>query len=568
VGILEERGAQLELHPLARSFLEEHVDHADSDARSAAVRKCLGHYKSRRDWDAAFDVIAKRGPACELESLIHGALDDLLNSARLSTIQEWCEFASASRIEAPIVALAHAEVSVRHGRHAEAQTFAELAADSGSDVAFRALSVAGRAAHLASREEEALALYKRAEAIAATEKSRRDALWGQLICAVELELPHASDTLAELSAGVRVSDPRDVIRAAAYTLMYQLRLATLDLREADLAWHVMNTVDDPLVASAFQSAYANVLALSARYAEARDVSEVLLSTAQRYRLTFALPYAHCWAGMAHSGLRDWARARECFDQGALTSRASGDVHAEQTCYSALVRSFAHEGNATLALALPTPEPAASLPALRAEVLTSRGLALASAGRVEDAMRLADEARGVSRALEPAVLLAAIDAVCSLKSRRDDVRERIAALESTAFTSGAVDLLVAAYRSTPELLGALLRTSAQPDRLRRLLQQAHDEDLAAALGHSVSAGDPRERLTRREREVYDLLCDGLRNAQIAEALFISESTVKLHVHHIYDKLGTRSRTALAVQAALERSGQATSATGGSEVDVVS
>lgn len=46
----------------------------------------------------------------------------------------------------------------------------------------------------------------------------------------------------------------------------------------------------------------------------------------------------------------------------------------------------------------------------------------------------------------------------------------------------------------------------------------------------------------------------RFSQIAELLFISESTVKVHVHHIYDKLGVRSRTALAVQAMLERADQ--------------
>ncbi len=63
---------------------------------------------------------------------------------------------------------------------------------------------------------------------------------------------------------------------------------------------------------------------------------------------------------------------------------------------------------------------------------------------------------------------------------------------------------------------------------------------------------------REREVYELLGQGLTNLQIADLLFISEATVKVHVHHIYDKLGVRSRTALAVQAALERADQATSA----------
>ena len=42
--------------------------------------------------------------------------------------------------------------------------------------------------------------------------------------------------------------------------------------------------------------------------------------------------------------------------------------------------------------------------------------------------------------------------------------------------------------------------------------------------------------------------GLSNREIAKLLFIEPSTVKVHAHRIYDKLGVRSRTALAVQAA--------------------
>ena len=76
------------------------------------------------------------------------------------------------------------------------------------------------------------------------------------------------------------------------------------------------------------------------------------------------------------------------------------------------------------------------------------------------------------------------------------------------------------------------------------------------------------LSEREREVYDLVCQGLPNRQIGAVLYISESTVKVHVHHIFDKLGVRSRTALAVQAALRRPDQATSATGTSESDATS
>ena len=81
--------------------------------------------------------------------------------------------------------------------------------------------------------------------------------------------------------------------------------------------------------------------------------------------------------------------------------------------------------------------------------------------------------------------------------------------------------------------------------------------------SSPVGDPRENLSRREREVYELLIERLTNREIAKLLYIEESTVKVHAQHIYDKLGTRSRTALAIQAMLERADQATLAT-----DVVS
>jgi DNA-binding NarL/FixJ family response regulator len=124
--------------------------------------------------------------------------------------------------------------------------------------------------------------------------------------------------------------------------------------------------------------------------------------------------------------------------------------------------------------------------------------------------------------------------------------------------------VTAYRSTPERLPILLRTSRERGRLGLLLRQAGDEELAVAAGYGrLHDDDPRARLSPREREVYELLGQSLTNLQIAQLLFISEATVKLHVHHIYDKLGIRSRTAVAVKAALDRADQATSAIEGDE-----
>jgi ATP/maltotriose-dependent transcriptional regulator MalT len=559
VGILVERGAQLELHPLARSFLDERGDQLGLVASETTVAGCLDHYRARRDWDAAFDLITRFGLARELEALLIAALDELLDTARLPTIETWCAAASESGLESSALSLARAEVALRHGRHAEAQTHAEAAASRGSELAFRSLSVAGRAAHLASREEIALELYRRAEAAATTEAERRDALWGQLICATELELPEAGETLQHLNSGVDRSDVREVVRAASYRLNFQVKLGTLDLADADAAYELLGALTDPLIVSSFQSTYSGVLALTARYEEALEVADAFLETARRYRLDFAVPYALGSAALACAGLRIWNRAEADSNTAITIARRSRNAHGLQLCFSVCLRVLAQRGRHQAALALDVPPLGTSLPAARAEVLCSRALVLAAAGRVDEALVLTGEARGLSRAVEPAVLLSAVEAISALKRRNTDAIERIARLEETAFSTGAVDLLVTAYRSTPELLAVLLRASPERDRLVALIRRAKDEDLAGAVGEPFAVDDdPIARLSPRERDVYDLLREGLTNRQIAKLLFIEESTVKAHAHHIYDKLGTRSRTALTVQAMLERADQATSA----------
>ena len=55
------------------------------------------------------------------------------------------------------------------------------------------------------------------------------------------------------------------------------------------------------------------------------------------------------------------------------------------------------------------------------------------------------------------------------------------------------------------------------------------------------------LSPREREVMDLAAKGLANKAIARQLKITEGTIKLHLHRIYQKLGVKSRFALAVVA---------------------
>ena len=73
------------------------------------------------------------------------------------------------------------------------------------------------------------------------------------------------------------------------------------------------------------------------------------------------------------------------------------------------------------------------------------------------------------------------------------------------------------------------------------------DLAGAMQRRMSA-PAGPKLSPREREVLDLLVDGLAIAQIARRLYISESTAKTHVANIYEKLGAGNR-AQAVMAAV-------------------
>lgn len=85
------------------------------------------------------------------------------------------------------------------------------------------------------------------------------------------------------------------------------------------------------------------------------------------------------------------------------------------------------------------------------------------------------------------------------------------------------------------------------------------DLAAAMRRRLAPTGPQ--LSRREREVLDLLSEGLGVAQIARRLYISESTAKTHVSKLYDKLRANNR-AQALMAGM-RLGLIGAGTGGAE-----
>lgn len=67
------------------------------------------------------------------------------------------------------------------------------------------------------------------------------------------------------------------------------------------------------------------------------------------------------------------------------------------------------------------------------------------------------------------------------------------------------------------------------------------------GGAPGKGRERSPLSQREREIVSLVAQGYKNREMAEKMFISEQTVKNHLHNIFDKLGVSDRLELALYA---------------------
>jgi len=117
-------------------------------------------------------------------------------------------------------------------------------------------------------------------------------------------------------------------------------------------------------------------------------------------------------------------------------------------------------------------------------------------------------------------------------------------------SGARIIMLTTFEGDVEVQRALeagargyMLKSMPPKELVELIRQVHagkkrvPAELAAQLAEHLSD----EALTEREVDVLRHIAGGNRNRDIAEQLFISEETVKVHVKHIMEKLGASDRT---------------------------
>jgi DNA-binding CsgD family transcriptional regulator len=175
-------------------------------------------------------------------------------------------------------------------------------------------------------------------------------------------------------------------------------------------------------------------------------------------------------------------------------------------------------------------------------------AAAALGQLDQARALRDDelemARAGERPYEIGAMLRAAAVLETGERRIDQLRAAVEMLEGAQSTlellRALVDLGAALRRAghRMEARGCLSRAldMASSRGASALAQQAHEELLAAGARPRRTALRGVESLTPSELRVARLAADGLRNREIAEALFVTGKTVDYHLRHVYQKLG--------------------------------
>ena len=141
------------------------------------------------------------------------------------------------------------------------------------------------------------------------------------------------------------------------------------------------------------------------------------------------------------------------------------------------------------------------------------------------------------------------------------------LKALRTDGSSANIVILTVSDSPADIEALVKAGAdgyllkdtEPDELIELLKQAYGGDnayssvVARYLNDAASRNDIFDQLTEREMQTLQEVAKGYRNKQIADHLFISESTVKVHMKSLLKKLQVPSRTAATVLY-LERYGE--------------
>ena len=300
----------------------------------------------------------------------------------------------------------------------------------------------------------------------------------------------------------------------------------------------------PQIRTSFECAYCDYLTQLSRYSDAEVLLNDIWSRLYEYGIDFGIPYVLCARAINAIGLRRYRHASLLLD---AAERELSPPREALLTYTSTLRNV-------IALIQPTTDgSAATLVSESSGPKWWRGLAFgvdalkrACDGEFDAAMASAARADRITGCTETRALTALVHTIVAVKSGSPASGSRFTNALEFISSYHCWNQFVWAYRAHPDLLALKPSNSAVERSIARCLVSARDEPLAIRYGIDISnfvrpLRSADNELTRRERGVLQLVAEGLSNREIARKLFISEVTVKVHLRHIYKKLGVRNRT---------------------------
>jgi LuxR family maltose regulon positive regulatory protein len=527
-------------HPLLRDLLVRQFTQMPKETRRTLLGKCQSLLENRL-WEEALSVGERSLDPEFIGDVLAVALDDLIAAGRTSSLDRWVAAARRAEVDGGLIDYAEAELQLRQGGFERSIALGGFAGSTlDGDLAARAHLVAARSAHLARRTNVRDKHLAFASELVTESRTEADLRWLYFAAAIEDERPEVEQLVEELvQLDCQTHDHALHVATAILCLAFERGPLREHVEGAQSSRALIDNSSDPYASTALLNQVAFASFAVGEYGDALAAADEEIAIAEEFELPFVIPYAEVTRACALTAMREFAGARRALSVVEKRVQRNADPylasqHAKQSAALEIAR-----GNLGRAI-----DHLAAFDHPRAEKGTHgthhalRALVLTAVEDFEAAEDQADHASRNSRGLETRALLAGATAVrAAIESKPAECLEAYENIRETGFNY----VLPLAWRARFEVAVVLLDSHAHRDSVLSLLLGANDTAIAKRSGVPVPrAANRRLDLSAREQEVCELLADGRTNQEIATMLFISLSTTKVHVKHILEKLGVRSR----------------------------